>query len=201
MKRLRAGERLAFRPLWNDSGTGSRLASALRGGVRSGSSGQTGTRASRRFSGYGTGAAAGSRASTRTGADANIWTGNWAVPWAGAGTGAGAGERAGTWAVAVTGTRNGAALAVVEVRAGDGALAGAVLLVAVRGPGRRRGSLVVGRGQASWNPPGGISVTPGRAGLGPLQPFIQLPLGSRGTVGLENKQEKKRNVLNVCLKN
>lgn len=122
-----------------------------------GSSRQAGTRAFWRFSGYGTGAAAVSRAPVRTRAEANIWTGDWAVSWAGAGAragaGAGAGERAGTWAVAVTRTRNGAALAVVEVRAGDGALAGAVLLVAVPGPGWRRGSLVVGQGQASWNPP------------------------------------------------
>lgn len=157
-----------------------------------GSSRQAGTWAFWRFSGYRTGAAAGSRASMRTGADANIWTGDWAVPWAGAGAGAGAGKRAGTWAVAITRTWNGAALAVVEVRAGDGALAGTVLLVAVPGPGRRRGSLVVGQGQASWNPPGGILVTASRVGLGLLQPFIQLPLGSKGTVSLENKPKKEK---------
>lgn len=147
MRRLRAG--LAFGPVWIDSGTRSRWTSTLRVVVHPGSGRQVGTRAFRRFSGYGTGAAAGSRASMRTGADANIWTGDWAVSWAGAGAEAGAGERAGTWAVAITRTRNGAALAVVEVRAGDGALAGTVLLVAVPGPGRRRGSLVVGQGQAS----------------------------------------------------
>lgn len=169
--------------------------------MNSGSSRQAGTRAFRRFSGYRTGAAAGSRASTRTGTDANIRTGDWAVSWAGAGTGAGAGERAGTGAVAVTRTRNDVALAVVEVRAGDGALAGAVVLVAVPGPGWRRGSMAVGQGQTSWYPLGGILVT-GRAGLGPLQPFIQLPLSRRGTVSLENRQTNKTKCFNsfiTCL--
>lgn len=183
--------------MWIDSGTGSCLASTLRVVVQPGSSRQAGTRAFRRFSGYGAGAAAGSWASMRTRADADIWTGDWAVPWAGAGTGAGAGERAGTRAVAITRTRSGAALAVVEVRAGDGALAGTVLLVAVPGPGWRRGSLGVGQGQASLNPPGGILVTVGKAGLGPLQPFIQLPLGSRGTVSLD-KQKKQKNKCVKC---
>lgn len=197
MRWLRVGGRLVFRPVWIESRTGSRLASTLRVLVRPGRSRQAGTRAFRGFSGYGTGAAAGSRASMRTGADDNIWTGDWAVPGAGAGAGAGAGERAGTRAVAVTRTGNGAALAVVELRAGDGALAGAVLLVAVPGPGRGRGSLVVGQGQASWNPLGGILFTAGRAGLGLLQPFIQLPLGGRGTVSL--KKKRRRNVLNIDL--
>lgn len=192
MRWLRTGGQLAFWPAWIDSGTDSLLALTLRGVVHLGSSRQAGTRTFRRFSGYGAGAAAGSRASMRTGADANIWTGDWAVPWTGAGAGAGAGERAGTWAVAITRTRNGAALTVVEVWAGNGALTGTVLLVAVPGPGRGRGSLVVGQGQTFWNPPGGNLVTAGKAGLGPLQPFIQLPLGSRGTVSLENKQTKKK---------
>lgn len=168
-----------------------RLASGLARVVgRPGRSRQARTRAFRRFSGNGAGATAGSWASVRTGTDANIWTGDWAVPGAGAGACTGAGEGAWTWAVAITRTGNGAALAVMELRTGDWALAGAVLLVAVPGPGWRRGSLVVGQGQASWNPPGGILFTTGRVGLGFLQPFIQLPLGSRGTVSLKTAENK-----------
>lgn len=73
-------------------------------------------------------------------------------------------------------------------------MAGTVLLVAVPGPGWRWGSLVVGRGKASWNPLGGILFNAARVALGFLQPFIQLPLGSRGAVTLK-KAEKK------CVKN
>lgn len=76
---------------------------------------RAGTRAFRRFSGYGAGATAGPRAPVRTGANANIRTGDRAVPGARAGTWARAGERTRTGAVAVTRTKNGVVLAVVEL--------------------------------------------------------------------------------------
>lgn len=82
-------------------------------------------------------------------------------------------------------------MAVMELWAGNRALAGAVLLIAV--PGWRWGSLGVGRGKASWNALGGILFTAGRFFL---QPFIQLPLGSRGVVGL--KAQKKQAERNTC---
>lgn len=110
-----------------------------------GRSGQARARAPRRVSGYRARAPAGSRAPMRTRANTGDWTGTAAEPWAGAWTRAwaGAGEGAGAGAVAVTRTRQGAVVvAVVELRAGDRALAGAVLLIAV--PGRRWGSLGVG---------------------------------------------------------
>lgn len=122
------------------------------------------------------------KAPIRTGANTWSWTGDRAVSWARAGTWAGAGEWAGAWAVAITRTGQGAVVvAVMELRAENRALAGAVLLIAVPGPGWRWGSLGVGRGKASWNALGGILFTAGRFFL---QPFIQLPLGSRGVVSL-----------------
>lgn len=87
-------------------------------------------------------------------------------------------------------------MAVIELRAGDRALARAVFLSAVPGPGWRWGSLGVGRGKASWNALGGILVTAGRFFPGLLQPFIQLPLGRRGVISLKKAQEKRDTNIN-----
>ncbi len=82
-------------------------------------------------------------------------------------------------------------MVVMELWAGNGTLAGAVLLIAVPGSGWRWGSLGIGRGNASWNALGGILFTAGRFLLGFLQPFIQLPLGSRGVIDLMKEQKRR----------
>ena len=82
-------------------------------------------------------------------------------------------------------------MAVIELWAGNGTLARAVFLIAVPEPCWRRGSLVEGRGKASWNALGGILFTAGRLFLGFSQPFIQLPLGSTGMIRLKLAERKR----------
>lgn len=90
-------------------------------------------------------------------------------------------------------------MAVMELWAGNRSLARAVFLIAVPGPGWRWGTLVVGRRKASWNALGGILFTAGRVFLGFFQPFIQLPLGSRGAISLK-KAERRKQMLNISHK-
>lgn len=112
------------------------------------------------------------------------------MPRARAGTWTCAGEWAGARAIAVNrAMEGGVVVAVVELWAGNGALTRAVFLVAVPGPGWRWGLLGVGRGQASCGTLGRIPITAGRFFAGLLQPFIQLPLGSRGVISLKRAQK------------
>lgn len=132
------------------------------------------------------------RAGAAAGSGASVWAGTGAGERAvigtvsGARTGTGAGKRTG--AEAVPGTQQRAApRAVVEVRAGDGALAGAVLLSVGPGPGWGRCSVSLRRGRAGRDDLAGrLPVTRLAAGwffAGLLQPLIQLPLGSRRLAG------------------
>lgn len=80
-------------------------------------------------------------------------------------------------------------MAVVELWAGDRALAGAVIPVGVPEPGWRWGSVVGKRGKASWDDLGRILVTAGGFFPGLLRPFIQLPLSHRGVISLKSREE------------
>lgn len=121
------------------------------------------------------------------------------MPRAGAGTRTSAGEWAGARTIAVTRARQGAVVvAVIELWAGNRALTRAVFLITVPGPGWRWGTLGVGRRQASCSALGGILVTAGRFFPRLLQPFIQLPLGSRRAISLK-KAQKERHKLQILI--
>lgn len=107
------------------------------------------------------------------------------MPRARAGTWTSTGEWAGAGTEAVTRTRQRTVVvAVIELWAGNRALAGAVFLTVVPRPSWRWGSAGMWRGQASWNALGGILFTAGRFFPGLLEPLVQLPLGGRGVICL-----------------